>query len=32
MQAAPEGLALHEIGHLSDLVARFAGKTKATRG
>ncbi len=30
--AAPEGLALHEIGHLSDLVARFAGKAGATRG
>jgi DNA repair protein RadA/Sms len=25
--AAPPGLALREIGHLSDLVARFAGKT-----
>ncbi len=24
--AAPEGLALHEIGHLSDLVGRFGGK------
>jgi DNA repair protein RadA/Sms len=25
--AAPDGLGLHEIGHLSDLVARFAGKS-----
>ena len=25
--AAPDGLGLHEIGHLSDLVARFGGKT-----
>ncbi len=24
--AAPEGVALHEVGHLSDLVARFAAK------
>ena len=31
-QAAPDGLVPHEIGHLSDLVARFAGTTKATRG
>ncbi len=26
---APEGLALHEIGHLGDLVARLAGKRSA---
>ncbi len=29
--AALDGLALHEIGHLSDLVARFAGKAKPAR-
>ncbi len=28
--AAPAGLTLREIGHLSDLVARFSGKTSAS--
>ncbi|MFO0184468.1 MAG: DNA repair protein RadA [Alphaproteobacteria bacterium] len=30
--AAPEGLGLSEIGHLTDLVARFAEKTLPARG
>jgi DNA repair protein RadA/Sms len=30
--AAPEGLGLSEIGHLTDLVARFAEKTLPAKG
>jgi DNA repair protein RadA/Sms len=29
--AAPEGMGLSEIGHLADLVARFAEKTLPTK-
>jgi DNA repair protein RadA/Sms len=30
--AAPEGMGLNEVGHLADLVARFAEKTLPPRG